>query len=68
MCYCLGICKVVCLTLTPLTWTKWWAPVSASKWQMGFNSAFKGLIMHGMDDIVVLYCIVTISCGLYFVL
>ena len=32
------------LTLTLLTWTKWWAPASASKWQMGFNSAFKGLI------------------------
>jgi hypothetical protein len=24
--------------------TKWWAPASASKWQMGFNLAFKGLI------------------------
>ena len=32
------------LTLTLLTWTKWWAPASASKWRMGFNSAFKGLI------------------------
>jgi hypothetical protein len=31
------------LTLTLLTSTKWWAPASASKWQMGFNSAFKGL-------------------------
>ena len=33
-----------CLTLNLLTWTKWWAPASDSKWQMGFNSAFKGLI------------------------
>jgi hypothetical protein len=33
------------LTLTLLMWTKWWAPASASKWQMGFNSAFKGLNM-----------------------
>jgi len=31
------------LTLTPLTWRIWWAPSKASKWQMGFNSAFKGL-------------------------
>jgi hypothetical protein len=31
------------LTLILLTSTKWWAPTSASKWQMGFNSAFKGL-------------------------
>jgi hypothetical protein len=32
------------LTLNLLTWTKWWAPASASKWQIGFNSAFKGLM------------------------
>jgi hypothetical protein len=31
------------LTLILLTWTKWWAPASASEWRMGFNSAFKGL-------------------------
>jgi hypothetical protein len=31
------------LTLILLTSTKWWAPVSASKWRMGFSSAFKGL-------------------------
>jgi len=31
------------LTLNPLTWKIWWAPNNASKWQMGFNSAFKGL-------------------------
>ena len=32
--------------LTPilLTWRIWWAPNNASRWQMGFNSAFKGLI------------------------
>ena len=34
----------VCLTLIMLTWTIWRAPTSASKWRMGFNSAFKGLI------------------------
>ena len=32
-----------CLTLILLTWRIWWAPNNASKWQMGFNSAFKGL-------------------------
>ena len=38
--------KAVCalsLTVSPLTWKIWWAPNNASKWQMGFNSAFKGL-------------------------
>ena len=31
------------LPLNPLTWKIWWAPNNASRWQMGFNSAFKGL-------------------------
>jgi len=31
------------LTLILLTWKKLWSPNNASKWQMGFNSAFKGL-------------------------
>jgi hypothetical protein len=31
------------LTLILLTWRNWWAPNNASKWQVGFNSAFKGL-------------------------
>jgi hypothetical protein len=34
------------LTLTLLTWRIWWAPNNASKWQRGFNSAFKGLNMY----------------------
>ena len=33
-------------TLSLLTWRKWWAPNNASSWQMGFNSAFEGLIVH----------------------
>jgi len=37
-------CPPVTLTLTLLTWGKWWAPNNATKGQMGFNSAFKGLI------------------------
>ena len=32
------------LTLILLTWRIWRAPNNASKWQMGFNSAFKGLM------------------------
>ena len=32
------------LTITLLTWRIWWAPNNASKWHMGFNSAFKGLM------------------------
>jgi len=31
------------LTLNQLTWKIWWTPNNASRWQMGFNSAFKGL-------------------------
>ena len=33
------------LTLTLLTWTIWRAPTNVSKWRMGFNSAFKRLIL-----------------------
>jgi hypothetical protein len=33
------------LTLYLLTWRIWWAQNNAIKWQMGFNSAFKGLIL-----------------------
>ena len=31
------------LTLILLMWRIWWAPNNASRWQMGFNSAFKVL-------------------------
>jgi hypothetical protein len=31
------------LTLILLTWRIVWAPNNASRWKMGFNSAFKGL-------------------------
>jgi len=30
------------LTLILKTWRIWWAPINTCKWQMGFNSAFKG--------------------------
>ena len=36
---------VTSFILTLLTWTIWRAPTNASKWRMGFNSAFKGLII-----------------------
>jgi len=32
------------LNLILLTWRIWWAPNNSSKWQMGINLAFKGLI------------------------
>jgi len=40
-------CKWCChnLTFILLMWRIWWDPNNASKWQMGFNSAFKGLNM-----------------------
>ena len=36
------------LTLILLTWTIWRAPTNASKWRMGFNSAFKGLTLNAV--------------------
>jgi len=41
LCRYLG--KTCILTLILLTWRIWWDPNNASRWQMGFNSAFKGL-------------------------
>jgi len=37
------------LTLILLTCRIWWAPNNASKWQMGFNLVFKGLIITHND-------------------
>ena len=42
--YDISSLRVNDLTLILLTWRKWRAPNNASKQQMGFNSAFKGLI------------------------
>jgi hypothetical protein len=36
-------CLFLISTLILLTWSIGWAPNNASKWQMGFNSTFKGL-------------------------
>jgi len=38
-----SVAATVRLTLILLTWRIGWAPNNASKWQMRFNSAFKGL-------------------------
>jgi len=35
--------KMFTLTLILLMWRIGWAPNNASRWQMGFKSAFKGL-------------------------
>jgi len=40
---CLSVPSITVLTLNPLTWKIWCTPNNASIWQMGFNSAFKGL-------------------------
>jgi hypothetical protein len=40
------------LTLILLTWRKWWTPNNARKWQMGFNSVFKGLIKEVLIELV----------------
>jgi hypothetical protein len=45
--------EAVCLTLNPLTCRIWWAPNNASRWQMGFNSAFKGLIYMGPCIVII---------------
>jgi hypothetical protein len=44
------------LTLILLTWRIWRAPNNASKWQMGFNSAFKGLIVLKMWHYLSKFC------------
>jgi len=38
------------LTLILLTWRIWWAANNASKWQVGLNSAFKGLTIVVMEN------------------
>jgi len=37
------------LALTLLPWRIWWAPNNASRWQMGFNLAFNGLMLRCHD-------------------
>ena len=48
--YDISSLRVNDLTLILLTWRKWWTPNNATKWQMGFNSAFKGLNRTGAQQ------------------
>ena len=41
-------CDILILIL--LMWRIWWAPNNAGKWQMGFNSAFKGLNIYRVSQ------------------
>jgi len=43
----------IVLTLNLLTCRIWWAPNNASRWQMGFNLAFKVLIQHLVSSLLV---------------
>jgi len=43
------------LTLILLMWRIGWAPNNARKWQVGFNSAFKGLKFGLFDSLFFLY-------------
>jgi len=40
---CCSPYRAFTLSLILLTWRIWWAANNASKWQMGFNLAFRGL-------------------------
>ena len=43
------------LTLILLTWRTWWTPTNARKWEMGYNSVFKGLKHIGLKYSCVLF-------------
>ena len=48
------------LTLILLTWTIWRPPTNASKWRMGFNSAFKGLKWGWIRNLVLVCAVETV--------
>jgi hypothetical protein len=50
------VAYIVCLTLNLLTTTIVAPPSNASKWQMGFNSAFKGLIILFLMQLFLINC------------
>ena len=50
------------LTLILLMWRIWWASNNSSRWQIGFNSAFKGL---KQVAVVVYICLSLWSCLLF---
>ena len=43
------------LTFTMLVWRIWRAPNNTSRWQTGFNSAFKGLKWRGKNNVYSLF-------------
>ena len=66
-CFKWKLCRYICwlvveltfspLTLILLTWRIRWAPNNAIKRQIGFNSAFKGLMFHFRQNITALFLI-----------
>jgi hypothetical protein len=59
-----GMCSITPLTLILLMWRIWWDLNNASKWQMGFNSVFKGLMRLKSKDTEKIYwkCFVPLLC------
>jgi len=61
---------IAMLTLILLMWRIWRAPNNASKWQIGFNSAFKGLTLHHhpvlKGNVFMLTCVTVHLCNLCF--
>ena len=53
--------NIMLLILILLTFRIWWAPNNACKWQMGFNSAFKRLILRMKYGAILLYRHVLLS-------
>jgi hypothetical protein len=49
---CFIMNRLASLTLYLPTWRIWWAPNNASKGQMGFNLAFKGLITYQKQTVL----------------
>jgi hypothetical protein len=47
----------ICLILILLMWRIRWAPNNASRWQIGFNFSFKGLIF------IIIIIIIYLSCS-----
>jgi len=58
----------VSLTLILLTWRIWWASNNANRWQMGLNSAFKGLNYMTSSCVVDARISISIPCRCYFLL
>jgi hypothetical protein len=62
--YQVGLTLHFILTLILLTWRIWWAPNNASRWQMGFNSALRGLKMYGHTNVKYYLLLTKAMCSL----